>query len=210
MLAHQPVYHYFVSPGHFQFHFDCLLVVFIDIFPLILNSTFNISTLVLSNQGHVSHEYIYIYLFFPISFGIDNIWNPISESTRTNTGKVSTLRLQISFFCPYYLAVSTKSCCVCIWSRQPAWRPENGAEQPLCEGFTVPSLFVRRRLLPVCCGCYWNQTHNTASVFYRAPSLTGLHSRVTDWLATAALNSDHSLSLREGSFDFHVEVAPLI
>lgn len=66
--------------AHYRsFSLSLLLVVLIDIFPLILNPTFNISTLVLSNQGHVSHEYISIYLFSPELFGIDSIWKPISE-----------------------------------------------------------------------------------------------------------------------------------
>lgn len=43
-------------------------------------------------------------------------------SAPTNTGKVSTLPLQISFSYPHWRAISVKSCCVCIRSRKLAGR----------------------------------------------------------------------------------------
>lgn len=43
-------------------------------------------------------------------------------SAPTNTGKVSTLQLQISFSYPHWRAISVKSCCVCIRSRKLAGR----------------------------------------------------------------------------------------
>lgn len=62
------------------------------------------------------------YKFLQYCFGSTASKIQFHWSAPTNTGKVSTLPLQISFSYPHWRAISVKSCCVCIRSRKLAGR----------------------------------------------------------------------------------------